>query len=198
MLEMALKWTWELLRNRKQAEVAKISAYWLAPGLILLFTISGPFGGGFAIDGGRPIALSELRSEISSNGMTARKAGFALIIEPVPSEFRFEVGSIPSHVWSSLDEPSARANKDRLTLDGSGVRSRAPFLGVAGPVMVVVEGQISPEIRIPGGTEKMEDLVIRSKRSVSVVTSVLLVCVFAFGMSAGVLPPVRRKKHAGS
>ena len=186
---------WKLLGP---ADFAKFMAYWLVPGSILVFTVSGTVGGSLAIEAARPIAISELRTEQAFGG-TTHKPGFVIVIEPVASEFKIQLPVPPLRLWSSLDDATARINKDRLALDGNSVVSRAPFLGVAGPVTVVVEGQIGPEIQVPGGVEKTDDLIVRSRRSVSVMTGVFLVCVFAFGMSsmAG-LPSNDGKQHARS
>jgi hypothetical protein len=196
MLEL-FKTIYDSLRQLSPDDFAKFMAYWLAPGTVLVFTVSGTVGGSFAIDTGRPIAVSELRTEQSPTGATIQKPGFVLVIEPVASEFRIQLPVPPTRLWSSLDDATARANKDRLALDGSSVVTRAPFLGIGDPVTVVVDGQLGPEIQVPGGTEKTEDLILRSRRSVSVMTGVFLVCVFAFGMSSVTgLPSNDRKQHA--
>ena len=187
----------DYLRDLSPDIIAKVMAYWLAPGFVLGLTVGGISGGSFAIETARPIAVSELRTEQSSTGATTNKPGFVIVIEPIASDFRFQLPTPPARIWSSLDESAARANRDRLAVDGSSVFSRAPFIGVGGPVTVVVEGQLGPEVQVPGGFEKMDDLILRSRRSVSVMTSVLLVCVFAFGMSSVTgLPSHGRKQQA--
>jgi hypothetical protein len=192
MIEL-LKNIIEGLQHLDAADRAKLSAYWLAPGSILLFAASGFFGSSFAIDLSQPIAVAELRSEVLSTGIISHKPGFAVIVEPVVSEFRIPLQSTPSGVWTSLDESGARANSSRLAVDAGGISGRAPFLGTVGPVTIVVEGELGPQIQVPGGMEKVDDLLLRSRRSVSVLTSVLIACVFAFGMtSASGLSPVHR------
>jgi hypothetical protein len=176
----------ELLRGLSSAQIAKLSAYWLAPGSILLLTISGLFGNIFAIGSAQPVTVSELKSEISLSGETTSKPGIALIIEPDSSEFRVPFHAPISRIWSSLDQNAARENKSRLELDSRGVSIRSPFLHIGDPVMLVIEGQIGQEFHLPGGAEMVDDLLLRSKRSLSIVTSVLLACVFAFGMSSAV------------
>lgn len=193
LFEIAYDW----LKRLSPDNFAKFTAYWLAPGFILAFTITGVVGGNFAIETTPPIMVSELRTELSSTGAATHKPGFVVVIEPVASDFRFQLPTSLSRIWSSLNDKASRANKDRLVLDGSGLISKAPFRNVGGPVTVVVEGQLNPEIQIPGGVEKVDDVILRSRRSVSLVTSILLVCVFAFGMSSVTgLPSDDGKQHA--
>jgi hypothetical protein len=194
-----VKEIWDLLKGRSDVEKAKISAYVLAPALLLGLSISGALGGGLAVDLMRPIVISELRTEIIGRDGPIPKRGIVLIAEPVPSEYRIQLGTGASRIWSSLDEEAARANADRLVLDGGGLNGRTPFVGVNGPVTVVVDGDVGKNIQVPGGTERVEDWLLYSRRSSSIVSSVLLACVFAFGMSLATgLPSVDRDKEATS
>lgn len=187
---------WEYLKGRSDAERAKISAYILAPGLLLGLTISGVLGGGLAIDLGRPVVISELKTEITGKGDPISKRGIVLIAEPASLEYRIQLKTESSSIWSSLSEEEARANTDHLALDGSGLKGKMPFIGVTGPVTVVVDGVVGKDIQVPGATERVEDWLISSRRSSSIVSSVLLACVFAFGMSLATgLPPVGRNKE---
>lgn len=187
----------ELLRGRSAAEKAKITAYLLAPGLVMVLTVSMLLGGNFVIDAALPISVSELKTQVSFGGEISVRPGFVITIEPTSPEYRIELGAQLSQLWSSLDERTARANKDRLSMDGSGITAKPPFLGVTGPVTLMVEAPLGKEVHFPGRIERMENFLLQSRRSVSVVACVLLACVFAFGMSsASVLPAVNRDKHA--
>lgn len=198
MLEW-LKTTVDLFRRLTPAQAARASAYWLAPGAILLFTMSGVFGGYFSSEVALPIAVSELRTEIVTGGTVVGRPGVALIVEPSASEFRVFVGSPLTSVWSSLDQARARDNKSRLTIEGNSIVAKTPFLGVGEPVTIIAEGPIGREVQVPGGVEKIDDLILRSKRSVTALAGVLLVCMFAFGMStASGLPSVDPEKKAGA
>jgi hypothetical protein len=116
------------LKGKNKDEIAKISAYFLAPAVVLGVSILGFFGGG-AADLGRPIAISELKTEITSNGIPEVKRGIVLIAEPTASEYRIPLGTGASRIWSSLDEEGARANADRLVLSGGGLNGKTPFIG---------------------------------------------------------------------
>jgi hypothetical protein len=193
------KFILELLRGRNPAAIARISAFFLAPGLILGSVVSGVLGGSLGLDLERPITISQLRTEISANGIPVPKAGFALIVEPVPSEYRIQLQSAPSHLWSSLDEQAAEANRDRLTLDGSGVSGRGPLMGVSDPVTVVVEGRLGDKILLPGGAVKADNWLLPSRRSDSIVSSALLACAFAFGIALATgFPPADSNKETAS
>jgi hypothetical protein len=194
-----VKMVFELLKGQSPAAMARIAAFLLAPGLILGSVVSGVLGGSFGVELERPITISKLRTEISANGSTVSKPGFALIVEPITSEYRVQIQSATSEIWSSLDEQTAQANRERLTLDASGVTGKGPFLGVNEPVTVVVEGQIGEEILIPGGAVKTDNWQLPSRRSDSIVSSALLACVFAFGMSLATgLPFSDRDKQSAS
>jgi hypothetical protein len=187
----------ELLRGATPAEKAKITAYLLAPGLVMALTVSILLGGSIGIDVAQPISVSELKSEISVAGEISKKAGFVVTIEPVAPEFRIELRAQASRILSSLDEQTIRANKNRLSIDGGGVSATPPFIGGNSPVTFVVDAPLGKEIQLPGRIERTEDLLLQSRRSVSIVASVLLACVFAFGMSsASIFPATNRDKHA--
>lgn len=188
---------WDSLKGRSNVERAKISAYVLAPGLLFGLTLSGAWRSGLAIDLERPIAISELKTEVTGKGAPASKRGIVLIAEPESSEYRLQLGTGASKIWSSLDEEAARANADRLLLDGSGLNGKTPFIGVNEPVAIIVDGDLGKDIQVPGGTERVEDWRLYSRRSSSIVSSVMLACVFAFGMSMAIgLPSAEGNKKA--
>jgi hypothetical protein len=195
-----LKALFEFLKGRSKDEIAKISAYFLAPVVVLGLSILGFFGGG-AIDLDRPIAISELRTEITGKGEPQSKRGIVLIAEPVSSEYRIQLGPGATKIWSSLDEETARANADRLVLNGGGLNGKTPFIGVSGPVTLVVDGDLGKDVQVLGGTEPAEDWRLASRRSSSLVSSVLAACFFAFGVSLALAtgtPSVDRSKNAAS
>lgn len=187
-----------LIKVRSKDEIAEFSAYLLVPFIILSWSFSGFFGGE-AISLERPITISELKTEITGGGAPAPKRGVVLIAEPVSAEYRIPLGTGAFKIWSSLDEEAAHANADRLVLDGSGLKGRMPFLGVNGPVTLVVEGDLGKDIQVPGGTESVEDWRLASRRSSSLVSTVLAACFFAFGVSAAQAtagaPPVSSEKN---
>jgi hypothetical protein len=187
----------EVVKGLGPTARARAAAYLFAPGWVISATISGYFGGGFSIDNDRPVAISELRSELSSDGATKERIGTAFTIEPSDKDLRFRFDPPPGRLWSSLDESMARSNRDRLFVDGNDFRSRSPFSGVTGPVTVVVEGKMAKDVYVPGGAENIEKMLVRSRLSVSIVTGALLGCIFALGISsATALPPAHRKQYA--
>lgn len=182
----------EFLKARSKDEIARISAFVLTPLLVLCWSVFGFFGGE-AIILERSVTIAELKTEMVRGGGTASKRGFVLIAEPEPSEYRIPLGTGASKIWSSLDEEAAYANVDRLVLDGGGLKGKTPLLGVSGPVTLVIEGDLGQEIQVPGGTERTEDWRMTSRRSNSLVATVLAVCIFAFGVTvaqATSAPPV--------
>ncbi len=174
---------WNLLKGRTEIEMARISAYVLAPGLLVALSVSGVFGGGSGLDLERAFAISELKTEIVGAEGPTTKSGIILIAEPMDSEYRIQLGSAAPRVWSSLNEEQARANKGHLSLDSSGLNSKTPFIGVNEPVTIVLEGEVGKHVHVPGSTQALSDWRLSPRRSSSVVSSVLFACVFAFGIS---------------
>ncbi len=142
-----------------------------------------------------------MKTEIIRNGDPAPKHGIVIISEPGSAEYRIPLGPNASRIWSSLDEEAARANGDRLVLNGGGLNGKSPFIGVNGPVAVVVDGDLGKEVQVLGGTETTDDWRLSSVRSRSLVSSVLGACFFAFGVSltlATAKPVAHRDKKATS
>jgi hypothetical protein len=177
-----LKAIFEFLKGKNKDEIAKISAHFLAPLVVLGLSIIGFFGGG-AADLDRPIAISELKTEITGKSDPSPKRGIVIISEPGSAEYRIPLGPGASKIWSSLDEEAARANVDRLVLSAGGLNAKSPFIGVDGPVAVVVDGDLGKEVQVLGGREATDDWRLSSRRSTSLVSSVLGACFFAFGVS---------------
>jgi hypothetical protein len=177
-----LKAIYEFLKDKNKDEIARLFAHLLAPMIILGLSIVGFFGGG-AADLDRPIAISELKTETIGKGDPLPKRGIVIISEPGSAEYRIPLGPSASKVWSSLDEDAARANADHLMLSGGGITGKSPFIGVDGPVVVVVDGELGKEVQVLGGTEAADDWRLSSRRSNSLVSSILGACFFAFGVS---------------
>lgn len=178
-----IKAVWEFLKGRTDAEKARIAAYVLAPGLLLITTMSGMFGSDNRSDFDKPFAISELRSEIGAGMGSSNKVGIVLIADAMDSEYRIDIETKKRTIWSSLTQEQVRANASHLTLDDTGVNAKTPFVGVSEPAAVVIEGVLGKSVHLPGRTLPISDWLISSRRSSSIPSSVVLACVFAFGMS---------------
>lgn len=172
----------EFLKGKSKEEIARYCAHFFAPAFVFGISIFGFFGVA-AVDLDRPIAISELKTEVAGNSDPTRKRGIVIIAEPGTSEYRIPLGAGASKVWSSLDEDAVRANADRLVLSAGSFSGKTPFMGVAEPVAVVVDGEVGKQVQVLGGTEATDDWKLSSRRSVSLVSSVLGACFFAFGVS---------------
>jgi hypothetical protein len=185
------------LRAREPADIAKIAAYLLAPGVVLSVSLLGSSANGFALDGDRPVSLMELKSETDASANIRAKNGVVLIVEPVESEYHIPMRGGKGSIWTSLDTTELRANASRLRAAQGSVDVKSPFIGLSRPVTIVAEGDVAPQAAVLGGTQPTEDWRLAARRSLSIVSGVLAVCVFAFGMALpGVMPPPRREKHA--
>ncbi len=193
---ISLQAIFDFLRNRQPETYAKVCARFLGP-LIVLGLASPSLSGGLAdVEIGQAISISTLRSELLSNGAILPRSGIALTIDPIQSHIRVPIFPKPTHIWTSLAVDTVDANRDRLLLDKTGVQVTAPFLGVTGPVTMILDGIPSASLDVPGGTEKLSNFVRQSGRSASMLSGVLLACFFAFGMSAaGGFPSNNSKKN---
>lgn len=193
------KFAWDVIRGKRAVERALISAYALAPGLLIASSLYGPLRSSLAIDLEKPFAISELKTEIVSGGQPANRQGVILIAEPVSSRYRIKLNSGGSKIWTSLSADEAQANARYLVLDQGGLSSETPFVGVDKPVTVVVEGNVASDVQFPGGTERVEDWELVPQRAKSIVSSILFACVFAFGLSipAGIPSPDSNQKSTG-
>lgn len=178
----------EFVRKLPEDGLAKLAAYLLAPGLVFGLAISGVYSAPVGFDFGTPISVAELHTEMDSLGRITQKRGVALIVEPVESTFRIPLDGATT-VWTSLDQRAARMNNDLLTVSSTELRGRSPFVGVSTPVAVVVAGKSEGELWAPGTTQNLGNLGLEPHRSIAFLSNILLVCIFAFGMSlAAVLP----------
>lgn len=192
-----LKTVVDLVSGRSPDDLARIAAYLLAPGLVLVLGLSGVYSPGLAIDFARPVAISYLQTHVDGRGQITGKKGLAVVLEPVPAEYSITLkGS--SGMWLSLDEATARANGDRLAIGPTALSGRSPLMGVSDAVTVVVEGDAAGQILVPGGAESLDDWRSQSRRSTSLVSSVLLACVFAFGMSLAIGLPSPKSNEDGA
>lgn len=188
----------DLLTGRSRDELATLAAYLLAPGLVMGLAGAGVYTPGLGLDFAKPVAVSELVTEVNTQGQVTGKKGIALMLEPVGSDYQIPLAAASS-MWISLGEDIVRANADRLILTERGFNGKSPLIGVNDPVTVVVQGEPGKEILVPGGTERLEDWRLQSRRSVSLVSSALLACVFAFGMSLATgLPSIKVPQHDAS
>jgi hypothetical protein len=185
----------DLLTGRSRDELATVAAYLLAPGLVAILAGAGVYTPGMGVDFAKPVAVSELITEASTKGEMVVKKGIVLTLEPVDAEYQIPLASASS-IWISVTPEILRANSDRLTITEHGFRGKSPLIGVSDPVTVVVQGAPGKEIFVPGGTERLESWKLQSRRSVSLVSSALLACVFAFGMAIATgLPPMKTPQH---
>jgi hypothetical protein len=192
-----VKSVWEFVKELSPVQRAKFAAFFLAPALILGVSISR-LGSGLSIDSERAVAISELKTEVAGTGGPSAKRGVVLIAEPEAKDFRIQLKN-SSKIWSSLDDETVRSNSDRLAFNGDELKVITPFLGVSEPVAIVIDGDLSKDILVPGGTEPAENWRLSSRRSSSLVPGVLAVCFLALGMAVPTAaPPSDRDKNSAS
>lgn len=174
--------------NLSPAGKAKAIANFYLP-LLILFIVAY-FGGGLSTDAS--IAVSELKTEITGAGDQSPKRGVIVIVEPTSSEYRIPLASNGAKIWSSLDENSARRNKEKMGINQDELKISTPFNGESNPVTLVVEGDLGKEIYIPGETVSVDKWGLSSRRSASLVYGVLITCSLTLGLGAAVgIPPIK-------
>jgi hypothetical protein len=182
MLE-AIRALVSFLKGRDAAQLAMLFAYLFAPAAVMATGLLGLAGRGLAVDLGRPVVISELRSEIDRNGLARQRHGVAVTVESSAPEFHLPLNGASGTVWTSLEPAQLRANVGRVLSDSDGLTSRNPFLGMSGPVTLIVDGEPSGRLDLPGRIDPVADWRLPSRQSLALVSSVLISCVFAFGMS---------------
>lgn len=188
MLEKIVQILLELTSKHGPETLAKVVAHLLMPGLIMSLAISSVYSSSTALDLSGPVTVAELQTQVDTQGRVTSKPGIALTVEPVASKYRIPLNA-GSTIWMSLDSKAARVNDDRLVVTPTEVRGESPFWGVTAPVTVVVAGQPSGEIWLPGGKESLKNWGLEPRRSIAFLFDVLLVCVFVFGMSLAAVWP---------
>jgi hypothetical protein len=181
----------ELASKQSPSSLAKLVAYLLMPGLVMVLALLGVYSFSGGLDLGGPVRIAELQTEVDTNGRITSKPGIAITVEPATAEYRIPLLASGS-IWSSLDSKTAKMNDDRLVVTASEMRGKSPLWGVSAPVTVVVAGKASGEIWLPGGKESLNSWRLEPRRSVAFLSNVLLVCVFVFGMSLAAVWPAHR------
>jgi hypothetical protein len=174
---------------------AKVIAYFYLPLLILGFLAY--FGGGLSPDAG--IAITELKTEVAAAGDQSDKRGIVVIAEPYSAKYRIPVASNNAKIWTSLDESSARRNKDNIGISQDELKIDTPLSGEGNPVMLVIEGDVGKEMYLPGETVSTSKWNLSSRRSGSLVYGVLTICSLALGLGAAVgFPTVKLHENNAS
>jgi hypothetical protein len=187
-----------ILEDRGARWIPRLSAYIFGPLLVVAATFSKISGGVFSLDAERPMSVSELNFELRKDGSTIPKRGAAIIIEPVVSQYRIPLDTIPSAAWTSLDRQSVLANRGRITVDDQGLNVSAPFIGVTGPATVVVDGRLGTTIQVPAGSRSIEGFKLESRSASLFVSYVIIACSFSFGLSlATAFSPLESRQRAG-
>lgn len=177
---------------------ASLLAHFLIPGLILGIAIF--FSGGVSVGFEQGVAVSQLRTEITAQGVTSTKPGVIIIAEPFSTaEYLIPVTNNASRIWSSFDEDAARDNSDthHLVLNERNLYGRNLISRTNEPIALVVEGDLGSQIEIPGhGKESIESWRVASRRSVYLVVGVLITCSLALGIGVVIgVPPVNPNEH---
>ena len=154
----------------------------MAPLTVLLLSVAGENAPGFAVDLTSPVTLATLRTQLSADGTIAPREGLAIVVEPEPVDYHIPIEHSQG-LWLSLDAESVRANRQHLVVDDSGITCRAPLLGVQESVTLIIEGQPRGELGLPAEREGLASWQRESKRARSLLSSVLLSCVFALGLA---------------
>lgn len=170
----------ELLKGKNKPQLAQIIAFILGPGLIFVVSVFLIFGSSMSFE--KPVAISELKTEIDQNGKRTPKQGVVVITELSPSHVVLQLENSSTY-WSSLDDEGAheKVMSGKLKLDTSQFLCDAPLGDEA--ETVVVNGKVGPEIIVSGVKEPLDDWRLTSNESRSLISGASAVWLLAFGMA---------------
>ena len=181
-----LKFVAEQIIKGDRDNLSVLCAYVIAPLTFIVTTVMQLPGGVLSVESSQTFSITELKTIVTLDGtQTQGKTGTAIIVQPDTQEHRVRVLSEHAQIWTSLDEKGMRDNLSRLELNGNGISVR-PFLGENRPVTIVVDGDISDDIQVPGGIMNRSEFVSSPGRATSFLLYVLLACTFAFGLALAV------------
>jgi hypothetical protein len=170
------------IRSRTRAQIVRMAAYGFVPGGVFFAAVSGVKSPTSGIDFGKPVTITTLSTEVQKDGTVKSLPGVVVTFEPVDAEYHIPIAGASS-MWTSLDSSRLRASQKHLVLQPEGVGGEFPLYDVYEPVTVVVQGRPSPEVWVRGGKERVEGFRPAPRRSLALVSNVVLACVFAFGLS---------------
>lgn len=185
----AIEFFRSLFSRRSSEERAALAAHIGVPVTVLALGVLGGGPQGFVFDFLGPITIAELRTEVRSDGTIAPRSGVAVILEPSDGEVSLPITGGGPGLWTSLDRQMLEINRNRVSVQGGALSARTPLLGVAGPVTIVVDGEASNILNVPGGTESRQSRDLVSRSAVSILTAVLLAAVFALGIALSASVP---------
>ncbi len=185
------------LEASDETAVSRVLAFVAIPGLLILFLVSAASRGWLGIDLDRPVSISQIQTQVISSDQRVPKQATVLIAEPVAAEYSIGFGSEGAQVWTSLDEPNMKSNKNSLVNDKTELRVQSEFFGVAGePVAIVVDGELESKINFRGKKGlPTNEFPLTSRRSVSVVFWPMTVCFLIYGISVATGAPIVRRKQ---
>jgi len=167
------------VRSRTQAQLGRATAYGFAPFVVFFVALSGVYSPTSGLDFGRPLTINTLNTEMQADGTVKSLTGVAVTFEPSDAKYYIPIAGASS-IWTSLDSSRLQAG---LSLQPGGIRGEFPLYNVHEPVTVIVQGRPSPEVWVRGGKQHAKDFRPAPRRSVALVSNIVLACVFAFGMS---------------
>src|ERR1051325_32047 len=98
-----IKSIYNFIRSRTEAQVAEATARVFAPFAFLFIAVSGVYSPASGLVFGKPLVVSNLRSEVDENGAIIGFSGVTLTLDPVDAEYRIPIATAKS-MWTSLDE----------------------------------------------------------------------------------------------
>jgi len=189
-----LDWFTSQVKHLSPENAASAAAHLFAPGLVIILTFVGT-SERTGIDLMPPVSVTTLRSLISHDGRVVSQHGVAITVEPTSMEWTLPIASPRPELWTSLDSGEVEINRSRLVFVNGMLAIKAPYIGVSRPITVVIEGVAGEQMLFPGGHDTLAELTPPAKRSLALVYSVTMVCIFAFGMSISTAIPLVGKQQ---
>jgi hypothetical protein len=184
------------LEASDETTVSRVLAFVVIPGLLILFLVAAASRGWLGIDLDRPVSIAQIKTQVISTEERVPKQAAVLVAEPVAADYNIAIVGEGAQVWTSLDEPSMKSNKNSLINDKTELQVQSEFYGVEGePVAIVVDGGLGSEINFRGKKVRTNDFPFTSRRSVSVVFWPMTVCFLMYGISVATGAPIVRRQQ---
>ncbi len=178
-----VKWAIQLAQRLNHEDGSKLFAFLIVPGLALMACAAVEHYYGPVSDFRQSFAAVPLYANIDENGQLTDYQGIAVLVEPTSAQFNLPLTrQHGGHVLLSVTRSEFEANRRNLSVSRTAIGITTPLFGISRPVIVVAEGKAGTDLLIQGGSVPLEQLVLASRQSVSLLTWGLLASIFGLGV----------------
>jgi hypothetical protein len=178
-----VKWAIQLLQRLSHEDGSKLVAFLIVPALTLISCAAVEHYYGPVSAFRQSFAAVPLYANIDENGQMVDYQGVAVLVEPTSAQFNLPLArQRGGHVLLSVTRNEFEANRGNLNFSPNVIGVTTPLFGISRPVIVIAEGKAGTDLLIQGGSVPLEQLVLASRQSVSLLTWGLLASIFGLGV----------------